>query len=208
MVGHQQDRAAVDATRKEDADRFFAVDLIEPGVDLVGQGGDVGLADLVEVGSPAVAFGGEVSAVDRVGVRATEQGQFGDVVGRDHAGVGGMELAAEAFAVEEGGDFVDAFGDDQAGAFGPLGEKVAHRPADRAGHADRLAVPVQQGELAVDFADAFRIAGRQAGESVIDGHIEEDVAGGIEQIDDSFDVRVMLHDECPDAGRKISTPLR
>ena len=52
---------------------------------------------------------------------------FDDVMSRNHPCVGRMELIAEPFGVQKLTNLVDAFGDDEAWAFGAFGEEVTHR---------------------------------------------------------------------------------
>ncbi len=90
-------------------------------------------------------------------------------------------------------ELVHAFRDDQAGPGGLLGQKIPHRPADRTGHADQVAPPLDNGELAVDRPDAGRVArGHRLGR-LGRGHVEQHVLVRIDQIHQPFHVREFLH---------------
>ncbi len=70
-----------------------------------------------------------------------------------------MELIGQSFRLEMSVNGVDAVGGDEGGAGRALGDEVAQRPADGAGHADVNAGCGDQGEVAVDAAHGRGVAG-------------------------------------------------
>ncbi len=110
-------------------------------------------ADLVEIAAEPFAFRREEPRVDGIRIGAADQFQLDDVMGRNHPRVRRMKLAIESFRFQECMNLIDPFGDDEAGAFGTLGEKVAHRPPERAGHPHDRALLVNDREVTSDLAN-------------------------------------------------------
>ena len=59
---------------------------------------------------------------------------------------------------------------------------------------------MDQCEVAVDPADLRRISGSDAGEGLVAGHVEDDVGGRVEEVDEPFDRGVMDHGPAPAGG--------
>ena len=165
--------------------------LFEPAAHFIGQRADVGPADFVQIGSKLIGLRRQEPHVLWVRVGAADERQFDDVMGRDHPRVGRMELAGQHFAFQKRANLVNPFGNNEARPFGSLGQKITHRPADRAGHADGLALLVKQGKLAVNCADLLGIARADALHGFVQRHVEQHVGGRVKQIDESFDGRGM-----------------
>src|SRR5438094_9634336 len=90
---------------------------------------------------------------------------------RHHASVTRMELAIEPVGFELLVNGVDAVRDDERGSFGAFGEEIAHRPVERAGHADDFTITGKQREGTVDSADSFWLAGKHAPARFVHGHV-------------------------------------
>ncbi len=123
------------------------------------------------------------------------------MVSGDHAGVAGVELIEQPHLLELGRDLVDPLRHDQAGTIDEFGQEVPHGPTDRAGHADDLAFLGQDRELPVDLTDALGVSADHSFMSLVVAHVEQGIASGVEQVDDTFNVGVVLHDECHTRGQ-------
>jgi hypothetical protein len=104
-----------------------------------------------------------------------------------------MELFREPFLTQPFSNFINSFGHNQAGAVDLLGQKVSHGSPNRSGHADDVATAMHEGELTVDFTDLPSISAAQSLNGFADGHVEDEVPAGIQQIHKSLDVRVSCH---------------
>ena len=194
MEEHRQ-RSAVDAAGEKHTDRLAGPENIEPVIDRIPHRHHVAAADVVEVGRPAVPLWREEAGADGVGIGAADQGQLHDVVGGHHAGVRRMKLICEALLLKPGSNRVDSVGGDQHRTGRLLGDEVAKRPTERTGHADLLAIAVHQGKLPLDRADLCWVAGADPLDRLVEGHVEDQVACGIEQVDKAFDRFGVVHEE-------------
>jgi hypothetical protein len=86
-------------------------------------------------------------------------------------------------------NFVDALGHHQAGALGPLREKVAHGTADGPGHAHRLVVFVEEREVPVARSEAIGVVRREGVSGICRRATQKDVLGRVQEVDETFDVR-------------------
>jgi hypothetical protein len=104
-----------------------------------------------------------------------------------------MKLLVQAFAGEKVLDRIDPLGDHQGRPGVAFGNKVSQGPPDRAGHADELAVLMDDGKLPVDLPHAFDIARGDTGDGLVLGHIQKNIRRRIGQIDESFNQGNLLH---------------
>ena len=167
------------------------VDSFQPLSNFIRERADVGAADLVEIGGELVALRIEEAQVNGIGVRASDELQLDDVMRRHHARVAGMKLVLEAFALEPGVENIDAVGDDERGTFGALGEEVTERAVHGTGEPDTFAFARNEGERAFDFADGFGRSVEHAGAGFIHGHVVNLVGGGIEEVNNAFEIFVV-----------------
>src|SRR5437667_5530743 len=143
VIGHEENRPAVDAAGKADADGRLDAQLsplapvlslserlprltgeVQPPGDFVRQRADVTAADFIEVGRQCVALWREEAPAGRLGIRTANELDFDEVMRRNHARVGGMKLVVEAFGLELSVNGVDAVGDDERRAFLPFGQEI------------------------------------------------------------------------------------
>src|SRR5262249_26879297 len=106
---------------------------------------------------------------------------------------------------EERADRVDAVGDHEHRAVGLLGEEVAHRTVERAGHPYRrpVAVACDEREGAGDGEDAPWIAARDALARLLDRAVRDALGRRVRQIHDTRDRAIrhgnLLRDRNPTA---------
>ena len=179
VVDDEEDRAAVDAAGEADADRAVGRAQPQPFGDLVARGRRCRRGRWRR-GRPAgrCARGCEEAGIGRVGIGAADEGDVGDVMGGHHARVGRMELIGQPLLLEVAREWRRCGRRRPGPALPALGDEVAQRPADGAGHADVLAGRGDQGEIAVDAAHRGGIAGGDELPGLLGGHVEDRIAAG------------------------------
>ncbi len=193
VIRHQEYRAAVDASREADADRLLDRNRAKPLLDFVGERADVPGADLVRIGRQGPGGGVEIPRVGRSRIGTPDELDLDDVMGRHHARVARVELAREAFLLEEGPDDVDAVGDHERGARRLFRQEIAQRAVERPREPHATAVARDERERAVDLPHRFRRGAADPSACFFDGHVVNAILLRVRQVDDPFDV---LFDHC------------
>ena len=114
---------------------------------------------------------------------------------RDHAGVAGMELAVETLLFQPVPDGIDSLGNHEHRSGVLFGDEVTERASDRAGHADDLRLLVNQGKLPVNPPNLLGVPRRNPRQSLVGRHVQKQIAGRIDQVDETFDQLNRLHDD-------------
>ena len=140
LVQAEQDRAAVDAPGKRNADRRGGVLRDEPSTQLIVNGLDVMAANEIQIPGQRGARRIEEAPVYRIGVRTSNQTQRRDMVRWNHSRITRVELTRPSPARQLRGDRVDPLGHDQYRSIDRFCEKVAQRTVEAARQHDSLAI--------------------------------------------------------------------
>ena len=193
IVDRQEYCPAIDPAAEEHTDRLACWNLIEPAINLLLHRTDIRVADLIQIGTELVAFRCEEPHAARTRVRTSNQSQLLNMMRRHHARVRRMKLLGEPFLLQPCGDFINAFRHDQTRPRNLLRQKVPHRPADRPSHPNDMPILMHQRKLPINRTDLRRIPRPQPSSRFFDRHIEDRIVLRIEQVNESFNVLVIVH---------------
>ena len=81
-------------------------------------------------------------------------------------------------------------------------ETLAFRPGEGPGHADELARLGHEGEMPVEAAHRLDVSRGEGGARLVEGNVEQSIAGGVGQIDDALYVQ-MIHSDLRRAAATV-----
>ena len=110
-----------------------------------------------------------------------------------HPRIRRMKLIAKTFAFELVANLLHPLRHDQQRPGGLFRQKVTHRSADGSGQPNDITLLLNDGELAVDLAHPLRVTGSNRGGGFLVAHVEYDVGGGVNEINEPFDGRDAVH---------------
>ena len=187
MISHEKNGAAIDASRKADADRLLLRQMREPLRDLLRKRPIYASPIALGIGRQNRGLRFEESRVNRIGIGAANQFQARDVVRRHHPRIARMELFAEAFRIEPLANRVDPMGHHEHWPGRALGEEVPHRPIERPRHFHRLAFARDERERTLNLTRRFGASENQF-PRILNGQIVDLIRFRFGQIHHALDI--------------------
>ena len=193
LVKTKEDRSAVDAARKWNADRRRRILHGEPAAQLAVNRFDVLPPREIEILRKRGAGRIEEAPVYGVRIGTTDQAQGGDVVRRNHSRIARVELTRPSTSRQLRRDRIDPLGNDQYRTIGSLCEKVAQRTVETARQDDALAILRDEGKGSFETEYCVDIAGEHAtpGFGLVNGSESCWVVGN--QVDDAGNGQRLAH---------------